>query len=656
MDLLELRATNFCCFGNFTLPLYKQGLVWVSGANCDTQAADNNGAGKSSLFKALTWCIWGDTIDGEKGDKVIRKGEKEARTELLMRDGTGSNWTIVRERSKGAPRLTLIQPDGKSYNALKLAVQDKINEMIGLDFQAFKNTVLYGQNDSARFAHPKTKDSERKEMLHRILRTGILGACHRVALAKKRKNKDEVSQAESDERAYQDAIRFKSDVLSRDALSELTFEAQRQKEIDALEEEKKEKAKDAARWVEKAKSVEKEDKSEEMEGLEREAAKIKKEIVSARKAKADLKEIKQKIVDARLGRDSYKRLYDNATWNVNAKRKSLQELKGDKCPVCTSPLTSGHAKQHRDDLQTELENAKAEAEKNKKGFDEASEKLGELESDERIFSDAAGREPTLLEKLSKNREALSELEKNADAIEAERRLYIERAEKELESARRCSKQIAAIQAKANPHSESIAKTKKMIDGDKENLHKAQEKKDALLLEASHIEFWVRGFSNQGLPSYILDGVMPYISSRANHYLETLSDGDIKLEFRTQREKKSSKGEFRDEIDIAWEIEGVSDSYPPSGGQLKKMEIAVDLALMDLVATREGNHIDLLVLDEVLDGLDSEGIQRVLLLLGEMRTKRQSIFVISHEADMSDIFEKAVFVEKHGQESKVKVIS
>ena len=155
---------------------------------------------------------------------------------------------------------------------------------------------------------------------------------------------------------------------------------------------------------------------------------------------------------------------------------------------------------------------------------------------------------------------------------------------------------------------------------------------------------MRGFSNQGLPSFLLDSVMPFITERANHYLETLSDGDIKVNFSTQREMKSSKGEFKDEIDITWEIEGIED-YPPSGGQLKKMEIATDLALMDLVSTQEKAHVDLLALDEILDGLDDEGRQRIMVLLREIRSKRGSVFVISHESEVAEIFEKAIIVVK-----------
>jgi len=79
-------------------------------------------------------------------------------------------------------------------------------------------------------------------------------------------------------------------------------------------------------------------------------------------------------------------------------------------------------------------------------------------------------------------------------------------------------------------------------------------------------------------------------------------------------------------------------------------------LMDLVASREGEHLDLLALDEVLDGLDSEGCQRVLMLLQKLRSQRNSIFVISHEAEVAEMFEKAVMAVKENGSTKLEMVA
>lgn len=63
MELYSISASNFGPYEKFELPLYKQGLIWVGGINNDTDAADSNGSGKSSIFKAITWGLYGETID-----------------------------------------------------------------------------------------------------------------------------------------------------------------------------------------------------------------------------------------------------------------------------------------------------------------------------------------------------------------------------------------------------------------------------------------------------------------------------------------------------------------------------------------------------------------------------------------------------------------
>jgi DNA repair exonuclease SbcCD ATPase subunit len=231
---------------------------------------------------------------------------------------------------------------------------------------------------------------------------------------------------------------------------------------------------------------------------------------------------------------------------------------------------------------------------------------------------------------------------------------VERSEMMISVARKELESVKAIKAEVNPYTEQLAASKAALKQFQDQLAVLSEQQAVMLEEQAHIEFWVRGFSNQGLPSYVLDSVMPFITTRTNHYLNTLADGDIVMRFDTQRILKSKKDELRDEIDISWEIEGIDDNPPPSGGQFKKMEIATDLSLMDLVASREGKHLDILMMDEVLDGLDDEGRQRVLQLLHALRSRRGTIFVISHEVDMAEIFEKSIVVTKEGGTSTLEL--
>jgi DNA repair exonuclease SbcCD ATPase subunit len=641
MELYDISVSNFGPYEKFELPLYKQGLVWVGGINNDTDAADSNGSGKSSVFKAITWGLYGETIDGEKGDKVIRDGESKAEVNLRMIDNSGEIWTISRHRSKGSPRISLLRPDGKPHEGSKGDIQEQITRMVGLDFKAFKNTVLYGQNDSSRFASPQTKDAERKTMLHRILNTELLTLCHKKAGEVAKSIKTEIRALEENiERAK---VACEEHDIEDLELSYANYETEKEERIEIHKNKAIEYRDEAARARRESKEkVELPDTDYIEESIES----VSKRIEDAEEAGEVVSALGEKI-------EQETKVYTEYTIKVTSLRKelrtaeeALERLDGDRCPVCTSALNEGEARLHIEELVENKRNVGGKYKKAKARLEKQEKKLLDMKKERNMYVDKSRVLPSLHRELGVLKSKLSEAKAEIVKIEERSHRLMEDAKSYVAKAKAELSEIQRINAEENPYYEQLGKARAKVEAHMNNIveYGAEiENKNGIL---AYYEFWVKGFSNQGLPSFILDSVMPYITERANHYLETLSDGDITMSFSTQRELKSAKGEMRDEIEIRWVVEG-NEMYPPSGGQLKKMEVATDLALMDLVASNEGGSLDLLMLDEVLDGLDAEGCSRVLILLQKLRARRGSIFVVSHESKMSEVFEKGIYAVKRG---------
>jgi len=616
---VALKASDFCCFGSIELPLAKQGLVWIGGKNEDTSAAASNGSGKSTLFKALTWGLYGETIDGETGDKVIRHGAKEACVTVDLEHG----WTIERVRKKGTTRLQLLQ-HGEPTHEDKKALQEKIIRIVGMDFRTFKNTVLYGQGDSARFADPATKDVDRKDILHRLLRTEALRDCYELALARLKDVKTTVATSTvahaSAQAVYETAGRLYKETSDRMAAwdsTRATRAASAKDEALALRDQAKELLAGA----------------HDVEGL-REQIKTTQASVDAAEHAFDVRgkaEVNANIMNSR--RVSALANYDNAAREQAGIDSQLARLSGGRCPVCTSPLDGEHPKEHVATLESRHAELDAVAEVYRQEAKEALERQNQYRGIASKANERVARLPAL-------RHSLAQLQAKLHAAET----VTERARLVAERARQKLSECRAIAAEENPHAAAAALRSKEMSTADHLLTKRSHEKYAATQQVGPLEYWVKGFSGQGVPSHILDAVMPYLSDRANHYLETLTDGDITMEFSTQRELKSAKGEYRDEIDITWTIEGI-DNYPPSGGQQRKMEIATDLALMDLAEAHDGMGLELFIADEILDGLDVEGTDRVIKLLLELRARRGSIFVVSHHPAMTEAFERAFLVTK-----------
>ena len=653
MELVKMKTKDFCCFDESELQLRDMGLVWVGGVNEDTKAADNNGCGKSTIFKALTWGLYGKTIDGERGDKIIRAGQKKAEVTITFEDESHDMWTVKRTREAGVPRVSLIDPGGKEFPASKDEVQERINSMMGgLDFSAFKNTVLYGQNDSSRFADPKTKDVDRKDMLHKILRTELLGDCHNIFLNRRKDVKTDIKELQTRVEIIEAKVGAKDMSALKRRIND--WKVHNETEVKGADEEATVKTALGLRLMSQAKSHKPnlfKNEIKEAEQTIRDLQPLADELPEHKDKHLKLSELAVKVDKAITSKS-----VALATWTtkLEATDESLAQLDGSECPLCTSPLNEGEGGDHKKHLVVERKMIRAKRNKltrKRAQLELKAEKISVLLKD---THKEVGWAISTIEEIRGLEKSIAKYKADAAVSIAGTDVLVERARAADKDAAEARKRAKEVRQMINPHIEAYAAAKKEIIVMKAEISSIEEEMARLSDEMAYIEFWVRGFSSQGLPSYLLDGVMPYITERANHYLATLSDGDISMHFSTQRELKSSKGEFRDNIDISWVIEGVDDSYPPSGGQLKKMEIATDLALMDLVSSREGGGLNILAMDEILDGLDAEGRNRVLDLLRELRTKRGSVFVISHESDMAELFERNITVTKNDGVSRLEV--
>lgn len=612
----EIEIHNFCCFEHVKLNLKDRGLVWIRGENEDTDGATSNGSGKSTLFKALTWCLYGDTIDRNRGDDIVRFGQNSSSVRILTECG----WVISRKRANGSTKVEL---SNEKINVVsnKKYVQLKINNIIGLDFKAFKNTVLFGQNDGAKFANPNTRDVDRKEILHKILKTDILKVCHKITLVKISKIKKEINEL-----IVKLEYLNKNDKKLCDELAIIMIS--KEKWSDSIDRKIL-----VNKDVIESKVNELKD-SETVEILREKREDLLKKIKSIKMLLNDAKALSIKVDELRS------KIHEK--WNERIKieveikniQVKLDDLNKEICHVCLRPMTGEIIDIYKKELTAKL---------NLKLNDELLSKDNSIDTLNKLVLDYNKKIKylsTFQDKLYKSKCKLD------DVNEAEDRLsYVV---KQIEYLR---EEIKDLKKKINPHLEYEKRALDSISELKSEIEKIDEELIRKKEELYPLEFWSGGFSGRGISSYIFDTVMDFMTERSNYYLNILSDGDISVEFSTQRELKSSKGEYRDEIDISWTIEGVL-KRAPSGGQLRKIEIATDLALMELAESHEGNNIDLFIADEILDGLDSEGTNRVVLLLEELRKKRGTIFVISHQPNLGEIFENSITVVKKKGISKI----
>jgi DNA repair exonuclease SbcCD ATPase subunit len=589
-DFGTFIGENIGPFESIKLDLYGRGLVLIQGENRDTAAADSNGTGKTSIFRTLGWVLFGKTADGDAGDDILRIG-----TTAGWGSVTFGDYMVRRTRAKRDSELTLLDmrlPEGERdiSGATMKDTQALICKLLGLDFKTFCNTVLYAQEGSDQFASPGTADAERKLVLKKILNLEQLEGAQKAVKARA------AALADARKPLEHNLVAWRA-------------------ELNALTAPREDAAGDtAAQVVELKKRIAKQPK--------------------LKKLLAQVDEVLQEYAAsrARIGvlRDQARDL-DVQAAKCEAERGSAQReatrLEGEverfrkagKCPTCGTPAGGDHVAKHVHALTADLGEARFAAQRFKDRSLLARDQAKALRAQVAELEGELADEKTWCEK--------------ADTIRGEL--------KAASVAGADLAKLAAIAARQAKDQETRAARVRELD---QAIAGAAEEAARIDDEERHLGFWARGFGNQGLISFVLDSVVPELTDRLNYWLRILTDGDITARVDTQTKLKG--GEARDKMTFELTIEGVTGA-PPSTGQKKKLVLAGNIALGELLANRENAAIDLMLLDEVLDGLDAAGRARVADLLLELRKTHSSIFVISHDPAIVQLFEQTITVVKEG---------
>ena len=77
----------------------------------------------------------------------------------------------------------------------------------------------------------------------------------------------------------------------------------------------------------------------------------------------------------------------------------------------------------------------------------------------------------------------------------------------------------------------------------------------------------------------------------------------------------------------------------SGGEKRKINLAVMLGLKDLLLLTDNSHVNLLFFDEVAENIDEEGVDGLHQLLQEIK-KTKTIFIITHNKHLKTLLDSS----------------
>lgn len=211
------------------------------------------------------------------------------------------------------------------------------------------------------------------------------------------------------------------------------------------------------------------------------------------------------------------------------------------------------------------------------------------------------------------------------------------------------KQLKVLREEINPYTELIQKNLLELNKKSDIMRKQQDDNKVLEQENEYLSFWITGFGNAGIKSYILDSVVGLLNNKANVCLQKLSN-DLSIKFVTQDTLKD--GQIRDKFTVIIKLNGEETEYIElSKGERARVSLAVNIALKSLAEYYHNIKINFDFYDEALDGLDYTGCEQVINYLKEQLKYYSSIFVVSHIDSLKLLFEKNITAVKQNKVTK-----
>lgn len=586
---LKIRIEGFGCYGKpKSFNLDSHGLVVING---------RNGSGKSTIFSALTWALYGKSLKAKSEVETweFHRPKDWAGTMVQVSfNHKGHTYQVIRCKNYkkkvldayGKNRLIILK-DGENIQAGvkdKRDLQKVLENILGYSFNLFTNTVVFPQK-AKRFIEESGVD--KKALLEEVFSLDWIAQANEIAKEERSSLRSKVLISEGKVNTEKNSIENDEQFLFLLQENKRAFEEENKVKLDELYKERK----GYESFVEVGDAypliIQEQELVDKLEGDKgnpdyinldnnnRDLSKIFSQISNAEvrfgEIKTELKHHSSKdhtcpTCGQDIDKDIHKRLVDELTLEKNTLLKSLMDLKS-------------------------MQEAKTRVVENGKA---------------------------LKAKISENEKQLQAIQKEISEIQ----LLEEKERSKKEILTRIDKDIESV--KKSKFKDISPQIQEKLEGKKETL-KALEKAHKKLQDELRILEWViqHPLSNSGLKSYIISNLIFKLNEQLRYY-EKFTNFGIQLMI----DEDLSRKDLRTII--------TRNNYPVlfedlSGGESQLVNISISFALMDLMALT--NSTNLIIFDEVFESLDIGNVEIVSELLQD-KARNRSLFVITHRTDFS----------------------
>lgn len=629
----EVSAHNFRSYKDFKLNLDNQGLSMIIGNDLDRGEGSSNSSGKSSLYFAILYSLYGELPDGTKGDDVINKDVgKDSYTQLKF-NKSNHDYTVTRYRkNKKYKNKVILEIDGKDATPPTIKETDsKIIEIMGFDSFTLLNSLVFSPERVGGFVD--ATDKQRKELLEQLTNTKIYKDCLLLVRDDYKTTYGQQQETQKEIDKYKLLIENSEGVMN-------TYRQQVKAHDDAITETKTKVQQGNKELKHRHSVVETETKIKELELKEDQQRKVVNAITF--QDTKDLNASYNKLSSAYNQLSSKVKDLENKLTEDKDNLSKIENGEITTCIMCGSPLNEEHRNKEIANLTNSIKENQSALNSNNQALDKVTDmgkqvraSLDKIDKANAVVNESLNYQHKILveysdqlTKLNNNLVQTQMLIKNLDADKQ----HLEDLKQQTIAKPQQAESVAEYEDKIKSLQDTLAKQSDLLDKYKQ-LEKV--------------------YGDQGVKSQALGLSIPYLNTKLNEYMTVLTEGTFTAQLTNTSETKS--GTKNNKIDIVINSVNSGSSYQDlSSGEKRRVAVALHLAFMSYLKSNIGG-INLLVFDEVFDALDTTGIDAVIKLLKQLSKEIGTILVISHNSELklNDAFDNIITVEKDSNTSYIK---
>lgn len=561
-----------------------------------TQLVGKNGHGKSSIALVLEEVLFNKNSKGIKKADILNRYVKDKHYSIeLVFDRDGVEYKV--ETRRGSTQTVKLHKNGVDISAHTATATYKIiEEIVGIDHKTFSQIVYQSNASSLEFL--TAPDTARKKFLIEILNLGKYTQAQEVF-------KEVAQELSKDIASTQSQVNTVVAWLNKYSKTDLT-----PKQLVEIPELDSEILQSAAKLEVSIQSIDATNRKISQNNTYKQLQSKITLLPMPEKPTEDISATQQEV--RALNTENIE--LQKTVKDSDAFVQKIAKLSGT-CPTCLQPIDT-HKISELVDEQTQLKTStQARILKLRERLNVLTQVHEEYQAKKSAW-ELAQKSQEEWEKyhlLIDTELPESVLDKNSLQTELNNlQTSIQDTRTKIQAAEKANQLTSAHNSKVETISKQLAEMSEELDIYSNKLHELSER-------MSIVNVLTKTFSTTGLVAYKIECLVKDLEEITNNYLVDLSDGRFQISFKISASDKLNVVITDNGRDI--------EMLALSGGERARVNVATLLAIRKLMQTLSSSRINLLILDETVEALDTDGKEKLVeVLLGE---EHLNTFLVSH---------------------------